>query len=100
MFEPREITLGPKVGSFFEVVKGLKEGERIVTSGTFLLDSESRLMATSNMMGALGMGGIKMEQAKMGKMDMGSMDMSGMKNKKMDMNGMKNKKMDTKGMKK
>jgi len=89
MFEPREITLGPKVGSFFEVVKGLKEGERIVTSGTFLLDSESRLMATSNMMGALGMGGIKMEQAQMGKMDMGSMDMSGMKNKKMDMSGMK-----------
>lgn len=78
MFEPREITLGPKVGSFFEVTNGLKEGERIVTSGTFLLDSESRLMATSNMMGALGMGGIKMEQAQMGKMDMGSMDMSGM----------------------
>jgi RND family efflux transporter MFP subunit len=83
MFEPREITLGPKVGSFFEVTHGLKEGERIVTSGTFLLDSESRLMATSNMMGALGMGGIKMEQAQMGKMDMGSMDMSGM-DKKME----------------
>jgi len=78
VFEPREITLGPKVGSFFEVVKGLKEGERIVTSGTFLLDSESRLMATSNMMGALGMGGVKMEQAQMGEMEMGSMDMSGM----------------------
>ncbi len=83
MFELREITLGPKVGSFFEVTHGLKEGERIVTSGTFLLDSESRLMATSNMMGALGMGGIKMEQAQMGKMDMGSMDMSGM-DKKME----------------
>ncbi len=85
MFEPREITLGPKVGSFFEVIQGLKEGERIVTSGTFLLDSESRLKATSNMMGALGMGGVKMEQAQMGKMDMGSMDMSGM-NKEKDMN--------------
>ena len=84
MFEPREITLGPKVGSFFEVTTGLKEGERIVTAGTFLLDSESRLMVTSNMMGALGMGGIKMEQARMGKMDMGSMDMSGM-DMKMDM---------------
>ncbi len=79
IFEPREVTLGPKVGSFFEVINGLKEGERIVTSGTFLLDSESRLMSTSNMMGALGMGGVKMEQAQMGEMDMGSMDMSGMK---------------------
>jgi multidrug efflux pump subunit AcrA (membrane-fusion protein) len=83
MFEPREVTLGAKVGSYFEVTNGLKEGERIVTSGTFLLDSESRLMATSNMMGALGMGGIKMEQAQMGEMDMGSMDMSGM-DKKME----------------
>jgi len=81
MFEPREITLGPKVGSFYEVTKGLKEGERIVTSGTFLLDSESRLMTTSNMMGALGMGGVKMEQAQMGEMDMGSMDMGEMKKK-------------------
>jgi membrane fusion protein, copper/silver efflux system len=83
VFEPREVTLGAKVGSLFEVTNGVKEGERIVTSGTFLLDSESRLMATSNMMGALGMGGVKMEQAQMGKMDMGGMKMDGMK---MDMN--------------
>ena len=53
----------------------MKEGERIVTSGTFLLDSESKLMTSSNMMGALGMGGIKMEQAQMGEMDMGGMKM-------------------------
>ena len=79
MFEPREVTLGVKVGSFFEVTQGLEEGERIVTSGTFLLDSESRLMSTSNMMGALGMGGVKMEKAQMGEMTMGSMEMSGMK---------------------
>ena len=79
MFEPREVTLGPKVGSFFEVINGLKDGERIVTSGTFLLDAESRLLATGNMMGALGMGGVKMEQAQMGEMDITSMDMSGMK---------------------
>jgi Cu(I)/Ag(I) efflux system membrane fusion protein len=76
MFEPREVTLGAKVGSFFEVTQGLKEGERIVTSGTFLLDSESRLMGTSHMMGALGMGGVKMEKAQMGKRDMGNMKMN------------------------
>lgn len=75
MFEPREVTLGPKVGSYYEVVDGLQQGERIVTSGTFLLDSESKLMASSNMMGALGMGGVKMEQAQMGEMDMSGMDM-------------------------
>jgi Cu(I)/Ag(I) efflux system membrane fusion protein len=75
MFEPRQVTLGPKVGAYYEVVEGLAQDERIATSGTFLLDSESKLMASSNMMGALGMGGIKMEQAQMGKMDMPGMDM-------------------------
>lgn len=70
IFEPRQVTLGPKVGGYYEVVEGLALGERIATSGTFLLDSESKLMASSNMMGALGMGGIQMEQAHMGKMDM------------------------------
>jgi RND family efflux transporter MFP subunit len=75
MFEPRQVTLGPKVGTYYEVVEGLAQDERIATSGTFLLDSESKLMASSNMMGALGMGGIKMEQAQMGEMDMPGMDM-------------------------
>ena len=75
MFEPRQVTLGPKVGGYYEIVEGLALDERIATSGTFLLDSESKLMASSNMMGALGMGGIKMEQAHMGKMDMEGMDM-------------------------
>ncbi|WNM57598.1 efflux RND transporter periplasmic adaptor subunit [Candidatus Nitrospira allomarina] len=70
MFEPRPVTLGPKVGGYYEILEGLALDERIATSGTFLLDSESKLMASSNMMGALGMGGIKMEQANMGKMDM------------------------------
>ena len=86
VFEPREVTLGPKVGSYFEVVKGLKEGERIVTSGTFLLDSESKLMTSSNMMGALGMGGIQMEQAQMGEMDMGGMKMDMEMEKGQDVN--------------
>lgn len=73
LFEPREVRLGPKVGSYYEVAEGLQKGERIVTSGTFLLDSESKLAASTNMMGALGMGGVKMEQAQMGQMDMGGM---------------------------
>lgn len=71
-FEPRDIVVGPKVGGSYEVEQGLSEGERIVTSGTFLLDSESQLksLGMSQRMGALGMGGIKMEQAQMGTMKM------------------------------
>jgi RND family efflux transporter MFP subunit len=43
--EPREIVVGPQVGDNFVVLKGLKPGERIVTSANFLIDSESQLQA-------------------------------------------------------
>ena len=44
-FEPREIKTGWETDDGFEVKSGLKEGERIVVSGNFLLDSESRVQA-------------------------------------------------------
>ncbi|MGH7231852.1 MAG: efflux RND transporter periplasmic adaptor subunit, partial [Nitrospiraceae bacterium] len=75
LFEPRVVKVGPKIGSYYEVQEGITPGDRVVTSGNFLIDSESKLMAATNMMGALGMGGIKMEQAQMGEMDMGGMKM-------------------------
>jgi membrane fusion protein, copper/silver efflux system len=43
-FEPREVTLGPRAeNNTYEVLSRLKEGERVVTSGQFMLDSESQL---------------------------------------------------------
>jgi RND family efflux transporter MFP subunit len=43
-FEPRTVTLGARAeGDRYEVLRGLKEGERVVTSGQFMLDSESQL---------------------------------------------------------
>ncbi len=42
-FEPREVQTGWKLGNQVEIVKGLEPGERIVVSGTFLIDSESRM---------------------------------------------------------
>ncbi len=42
-FEPREVETGQYVGSQVEIVDGLDAGERIVVSGNFLLDSESRM---------------------------------------------------------
>ena len=75
MFEQRHVSLGPKVGRYYELLDGVTAGERVVTSGNFLIDSESQLMASSSMMGSLGMGGIKMEQASMGEMEMGEMEM-------------------------
>ena len=43
--EPRNVELGARVGDDFVLLKGLKEGEQIVTSANFLIDSESQLQA-------------------------------------------------------
>lgn len=42
-FEPRFIEVGEQAGNKFEILSGLKEGETIVTSANFLIDSESKL---------------------------------------------------------
>jgi RND family efflux transporter MFP subunit len=42
-FEPREVETGWRMGNQVEIVRGLNPGERIVVSGNFLIDSESKL---------------------------------------------------------
>lgn len=56
--EPRLIKTGVKTGEWSEVLTGLEEGDHIVTSANFLIDSESRLKSVVDSMG--GMSGMKM----------------------------------------
>ncbi len=42
-FQSREVVLGPQAQGYYQVLKGLKAGETVVTSSGFLIDSESRL---------------------------------------------------------
>ena len=43
-FEPRDVQLGARAdNNAYEAISGLMEGERVVTSGQFMLDSESQL---------------------------------------------------------
>jgi RND family efflux transporter MFP subunit len=51
-FEPRDITVGPRVNDQYIVLSGLKAGETVVTSGNFLIDSESQLNAATQNMAA------------------------------------------------
>jgi Cu(I)/Ag(I) efflux system membrane fusion protein len=44
-FEPRAVTVGARAQGRVEILRGLAEGERVVTTGNFLVDSESRLRA-------------------------------------------------------
>lgn len=42
-FEPREVQLGQRNGDRVAVLAGVGDGERVVTSGNFLIDAESNL---------------------------------------------------------
>jgi Cu(I)/Ag(I) efflux system membrane fusion protein len=45
VLEWRTARLGLQAGDWVEVVEGVQEGEHVVTSANFLIDSESRLKA-------------------------------------------------------
>jgi RND family efflux transporter, MFP subunit len=50
IFKMREIGLGPMLGESYVVTDGLKEGEEIVTSGTFSVDAAAQLEGKPSMM--------------------------------------------------
>ena len=53
-FEPREVKVGRKAEGYYEVLEGVREGEKVVRSATFLVDSESRLNAALESFGMPG----------------------------------------------
>ncbi len=58
-FEPRPVEVGAPVDAFYPVLKGLADGDRIVTSAQFLIDSETNLQAAMQAM-SLSMPGMDM----------------------------------------
>ena len=82
-YEPREVVLGIESEGQIQVLQGVKEGEIVVTSSQFLIDSESKLKEAT----------AKMIEATKAKQDMSKMDMPTMKketppSKMMNMEGM------------
>ena len=51
-FDSRDVAIGREVGDDIEVVQGLTEGEQVVASGQFLIDSEARLRSVTGRMSA------------------------------------------------
>jgi membrane fusion protein, copper/silver efflux system len=41
--EPRAVQIGDRIGDRIQILRGLRSGERVVSSGTFLVDSEAQL---------------------------------------------------------
>lgn len=86
-YEPRDVKLGISSEGLVQILAGIKEGEEVVTSSQFLIDSESKLReAAAKMMEA------KKPAVTDPAMDMKGMDMKGMDMKGMDMKGMDMKK--------
>ncbi|MEM7310819.1 MAG: efflux RND transporter periplasmic adaptor subunit [Planctomycetota bacterium] len=49
-YEGREVVLGPRAGEWYLVRGGLAEGERVVTHGSFKIDSALQILARPSMM--------------------------------------------------
>jgi membrane fusion protein, copper/silver efflux system len=58
--EPRTVSLGTRLADRIEILAGLSAGDPVVSSGVFLVDSESRLRASGGS-GHLGHGGQRKE---------------------------------------
>jgi len=84
-FEPRTVKTGIRAEGLIEILEGVKEGERIVTSGQFLIDSESSIREAAAKMVAPK--SFIAKDAKVGK-EKPSMDMKGMNMDGMDMKDM------------
>ena len=81
IYEPTPVKLGRKSQDRVEVLEGIKEGDRVVTSANFLLDADSKLASAGSMqamMGQIGMADWQMRGAREGKKD----EMEGMKGMK------------------
>ena len=106
IYEPRVVRLGVEGEEYYEVLEGLGEGENILVSANFLLDSESNLKGAVNKMLSgkklvLPTGGKSMEKGRVKKdktVQSGGMDHSKMKKGEMDHSMMENGKMNHEGM--
>jgi Cu(I)/Ag(I) efflux system membrane fusion protein len=50
IFQGREVVLGPRAGDYYIIKKGLVEGERVVVSGAFKIDSDLQIKGQPSMM--------------------------------------------------
>ncbi|CAI2718283.1 efflux RND transporter periplasmic adaptor subunit [Nitrospina watsonii] len=64
-FESRKIVLGAQAEDYYQVLEGLRPGETVVTSSSFLIDSESRLTEALNKFNASRDGTKKKNEMKM-----------------------------------
>ncbi len=72
VYQPYPVKLGRRSQEYVEVLEGIKEGDRVVTSANFMLDAESKLASAGSMqamMGQIGMADWQMRGSREAKME-------------------------------
>src|SRR6058998_3062426 len=72
VYQPYPVKLGRRSQDYVEVLEGIKEGDRVVTSANFMLDAESKLASAGSMqamMGQIGMADWQMRGAHEARME-------------------------------
>ena len=72
VYQPYPVKLGRRSQEYVEVLEGIKEGDRVVTSANFMLDAESKLASAGGMqamMGQIGMADWQMRGAHEARME-------------------------------
>lgn len=62
VFVGREVTLGPRADTFYPVLSGLSEGERVAIRGNFLLDSQAQINGAASLFYPHGAAGVTAHQ--------------------------------------
>jgi Cu(I)/Ag(I) efflux system membrane fusion protein len=96
-FEPREIKIGVSADGQTQIIEGVHEGERVVTSSQFLIDSDSKLNEATAKMLEVSKPPSAAQDMNMDQMDM-QMDGMDISNMKMDSMQMPKNDMDMSGM--
>ena len=87
--EPREVHTGEHLGDRVQILDGLKPNDRIVVSGTFLIDSESQLKSAASGMGGMpGMPGMAAPKSAPDSKDLHNKDLHSKDKAMKDMPGM------------
>jgi Cu(I)/Ag(I) efflux system membrane fusion protein/cobalt-zinc-cadmium efflux system membrane fusion protein len=74
-FKPQEVNLGSYADGYYQVLSGLSEGNKIVTSAQFLIDSESNLKAAINQFQTKKQSPSKMNESKNEKKEVEKLEM-------------------------
>lgn len=62
-FVARDVTVGPRAGDFYPILKGVEEGERVAVRGNFLIDSQAQILGHPSLLFEHGAGGAAAAQA-------------------------------------